>query len=51
MNDGPSPVDKVLGRLEGYTERQDEWRARCPAHNGNSEDSLSIKGGKTAAHS
>jgi hypothetical protein len=37
------PIDKVLERLEDYTERGVEIRARCPAHNGTSEDSLSIK--------
>ena len=37
------PIDKVLERLEDYTERGDEIRARCPAHNGTSEDSLSIR--------
>src|SRR5829696_3992294 len=37
------PIDKILEQLEDYTERGDEIRARCPAHNGTSEDSLSIK--------
>src|SRR5215207_3762471 len=37
------PIDKVLERLEDYTERGNEIRARCPAHNGTSEDSLSIR--------
>ena len=37
------PIDKVLEQLENYTERGDEIRARCPAHNGTSEDSLSIR--------
>ena len=37
------PIVKVLERLEDYTERGDEIRARCPAHNGTSEDSLSIR--------
>jgi putative DNA primase/helicase len=37
------PIDKVLEQLEDYTERGDEIRARCPAHNGTSEDSLSIR--------
>jgi hypothetical protein len=40
-----SPVEKVLDRLDDYKERRDEFRARCPAHNGNSGDSLSIKEG------
>ena len=37
------PIDRVLEQLEDYTERGDEIRARCPAHNGTSEDSLSIR--------
>src|SRR5215218_3891139 len=37
------PINKVLELLEDYTERGDEIRARCPAHNGTSEDSLSIR--------
>src|SRR5215211_8342552 len=37
------PIDKVLEQLEDYTERGNEIRARCPAHNGTSEDSLSIR--------
>jgi putative DNA primase/helicase len=40
-----SPLEKVLDRLEDYKVRKDEYRARCPAHNGNSDDSLSIKEG------
>jgi hypothetical protein len=40
-----SPVEKVLERLKDYKVRKDEYRARCPAHNGNSDDSLSIKEG------
>jgi len=39
------PIDKVLSHLEDYTARRDEFRARCPAHNGTSADSLSIKEG------
>jgi hypothetical protein len=45
MNDEPSPVEKVLDRLEEYTVRRDEFRTRCPAHNGTSTDSLSVKEG------
>jgi DnaJ-domain-containing protein 1 len=45
MNDQLSPVEKVLDRLEDYTERRGEYRARCPAHQGNSDNSLSIKEG------
>ncbi len=40
-----SPVEKVLGRLEDYKEHRGEFRARCPAHHGNSANSLSIKAG------
>ena len=40
-----SPVEKVLDRLEDYKEHRGEFRARCPAHNGNSDNSLSIKEG------
>src|ERR687889_2147213 len=43
MHEELSPVEKVLDRLKDYTVRKDECRARCPAHNGNSDDSLSIK--------
>ena len=43
MNEELSPVEKVLDRLKDYKARNDEYRARCPAHNGNSDDSLSIK--------
>src|SRR5215204_2054758 len=45
MNDEPSPVENLLDRLEEYTMRRDEFRARCPAHNGTSADSLSVKEG------
>lgn len=45
MTDQLSPVEKVLERLEDYKKRKNEFRARCPAHNGNSKDSLSIKEG------
>jgi len=45
VNEELSPLKKVLDRLEDYTVRKDEYRARCPAHNGNSDDSLSIKEG------
>jgi hypothetical protein len=37
------PLDKVLDQLEDYSQRRDEFRARCPAHNGESEDSLSVR--------
>jgi hypothetical protein len=45
MTNELSPVEKVLDRLEDYTERRDEFRARCPVHNGTSADSLSVKEG------
>jgi hypothetical protein len=45
VNEELSPVEKVLDRLKDYKVRKDEYRARCPAHNGNSDDSLSIKEG------
>ena len=41
-----TPVKRVLDRLEDYKERQGEFRARCPSHQGNSDDSLSIKTGE-----
>jgi hypothetical protein len=40
-----TPVEKVLGQLEDYSERNGEFRARCPAHNGKSDNSLSIEEG------
>jgi hypothetical protein len=46
VNEELSPVEKVLDRLKDYKVRKDEYRARCPAHNGNSDDSLSIKEGE-----
>ncbi len=39
------PVERVLARLEDYKEHRGEFRARCPAHQGNSDNSLSIKAG------
>src|SRR5215208_3078768 len=45
MMDNLTPVEKVLGRLEGYKERGGEFRARCPAHQGTSDNSLSVKEG------
>lgn len=39
------PIEKVLGRLEDYKECRGGFRARCPAHQGNSDNSLSIKAG------
>jgi len=40
-----SPVEKVLDRLEDYKTDRGGFRARCPAHNGDSDTSLSIKEG------
>jgi hypothetical protein len=45
VTDQLSPVEKVLDRLEDYKEYREEFRARCPVHNGNSDTSLSIKEG------
>src|SRR5215210_5095963 len=39
------PVERVLDLLEDYKEHRGEFRARCPAHQGNSDNSLSIKAG------
>jgi hypothetical protein len=39
------PIEKILSHLEDFSERRDEFRARCPAHNGTSADSLSITEG------
>jgi 5S rRNA maturation endonuclease (ribonuclease M5) len=35
--------EEFLLKLEGAHEYRDGWRAKCPAHNGNSNTSLSIK--------
>ncbi len=40
-----SPVERVLQAVEDYKERQGEFRARCPAHQGVTDNSLSIKEG------
>ncbi|PLS84864.1 MAG: hypothetical protein CYG60_15595 [Actinobacteria bacterium] len=45
MSNDLSPVDKVLDRLEEYKADKGGYRARCPAHNGASDTSLSIKEG------
>src|SRR5688500_15166864 len=37
------PLNKVLDQLEDYSQRVDEFRARCPAHNGETEDSMSVQ--------
>src|SRR5215204_820042 len=36
-------LNKVLDQLEDYSQRGDGFRARCPAHNGESEDSPSVQ--------
>jgi hypothetical protein len=42
-----TPVDRVLNRLDDYRQvHENEWRARCPAHNGQSDNSLSIRQGE-----
>ncbi|PLS86537.1 MAG: hypothetical protein CYG60_06720, partial [Actinobacteria bacterium] len=46
MSNDLSPVEKVLDRLEGYKTDKGGFRARCPAHNGDSDTSLSIKEGE-----
>jgi hypothetical protein len=45
MDDRLLPVEKVLDRLEGYKQYRNGFRTRCPAHQGNSNNSLSIKEG------
>src|SRR5215212_6590242 len=45
MTDHLSPVERVLQAVEDYKERQGGFRARCPAHRGVSDNSLSIKEG------
>ncbi len=46
MSNDLSPVDKILDRLEDYKADKGGFRARCPAHNGDSDTSLSIKEGE-----
>ena len=36
-------LEDVLSRLDDVTERGGEHRAPCPAHDGKSKDSLSVK--------
>jgi hypothetical protein len=38
-------IEVVLEALDDYTDRGDEYRTKCPAHQGESDDSLSIKEG------
>jgi hypothetical protein len=46
VNDDFTPVEQVLDRLADHTEHRGEYRARCPAHRGQSDNSLSIKEGE-----
>jgi putative DNA primase/helicase len=41
-----SKIEQVLERLGDYEERGDDLRARCPAHGGESSDSLSVREGE-----
>jgi hypothetical protein len=36
-------IDKVLESLGDYSERGDECRAKCPSHQGESDDSLAVR--------
>jgi hypothetical protein len=36
-------MDKVLESLGEYSERGDEYRAKCPSHQGESDDSLAVR--------
>ena len=45
MIDHLSPVEKVLDGLGEYKERGGGFRARCPAHQGVSDNSLSVREG------
>jgi hypothetical protein len=36
-------IQKILGKVEDFSRRGDEYRTKCPAHNGTSEDSLGIR--------
>jgi hypothetical protein len=36
-------IDKVLESLGDYSERSDEYRAKCPSHQGESDDSLAVR--------
>jgi Protein of unknown function (DUF3987) len=36
-------IDKVLESLGDYSERGDEYRAKCPSHQGESNDSLAVR--------
>lgn len=39
-------IDKVLEGLDDYTRRGGEYRTKCPSHQGESDDSLSIREGE-----
>jgi hypothetical protein len=46
-------IDKVLESLGDYSERGDEYRAKCPSHQGESDDSLAVReddAGKVLLH-
>lgn len=43
MEDIFSPIDKVLQALDEYKERSGKFRSRCPAHLGESNNSLSVE--------
>jgi putative DNA primase/helicase len=36
-------IDEVLERLDNYSHRSDEYRTKCPSHDGESDDSLAIR--------
>jgi hypothetical protein len=36
-------IDEVLERLDNYSHRSDEYRTKCPSHDGGSDDSLAIR--------
>jgi hypothetical protein len=46
VSNQPSPIERVLDQLGDFSERGGEFRAKCPAHEGNSDDSLSIREGE-----
>jgi hypothetical protein len=45
MTSESTPIQKILDGLENYKERNNEFRAQCPAHKGTSDTSLSITEG------
>ena len=40
-----APIELLLSRLEHVRQRGDDHRAKCPAHDGKTKDSLSVKEG------